>query len=71
MLANILTLIKDAVMLLGGALVVWGGVQLGLSLKERDGGQMASAFGWIVGGAVVIAAAAYFGQLSLGSLSGL
>ena len=46
-------------------------MQLGLALKERDPGQMAAAFGWIVGGAVVLAAAAYFGSLNLGSLSGL
>ena len=71
MLSNFLNLIKDAVKLLGGALIVWGAVQLGLALKERDPGQMAAAFGWIVGGAVVLAAAAYFGSLNLGSLSGL
>ena len=50
--------------LLGGFLVVWGAVSLGLAIREQQGGsQIASAISTIAGGAIIIAAAVYFGML--------
>ena len=47
-----------------GFLIVWGAVSLGLAIREQQGGaQIASAISTIAGGAIIIAAAIYFGQL--------
>ena len=49
---------------LGGFLVVWGAVSLGLAIREQQGGpQIATAISTIAGGAIIIAASVYFGQL--------
>ena len=71
MLTDILGLMKDAVIVLGGVLIAWGGVQIGKAIPRGDGTEIAVGVGWIVGGAVVMAAAAYFGSIQLGSLAGL
>ena len=44
MLANIISLVSGCVTFLGGFLVVWGAVSLGLAIREQQGGsQIASA----------------------------
>ena len=59
MLANVIKLVSGCVTFLGGFLVVWGAVSLGLAIREQQGGpQIATA-----GGAIIIAASVYFGQL--------
>jgi hypothetical protein len=64
MLQNIITLVSGCVTFLGGFLVVWGAVSLGLAIREQQGGsQIASAISTIAGGAIIIAAAVYFGML--------
>ena len=64
MLANIISLVSGCVTFLGGFLVVWGAVSLGLAIREQQGGsQIASAISTIAGGAIIIAAAVYFGML--------
>ena len=64
MLANIISLVSGCVTFLGGFLVVWGAVSLGLAIREQQGGsQIASAISTIAGGAIIIAAAVYFGKL--------
>ncbi len=64
MLSNIIGLVSGCVTFLGGFLVVWGAVSLGLAIREQQGGaQIASAISTIAGGAIIIAAAIYFGQL--------
>ena len=57
MLANIINLVSGCVTFLGGFLVVWGAVSLGLAIREQQGGSQ------IAGGAIIIAAAVYFGML--------
>lgn len=65
MLSNIIGLVSGCVTFLGGFLVVWGAVSLGLAIREQQGGaQIASAISTIAGGAIIIAAAIYFGQFS-------
>ena len=64
LLSNIIGLVSGCVTFLGGFLIVWGAVSLGLAIREQQGGaQIASAISTIAGGAIIIAAAIYFGQL--------
>ena len=64
MLSQIISLVSGCVTFLGGFLVVWGAVSLGLAIREQQGGsQIASAISTIAGGAIIIAAAVYFGML--------
>ena len=53
MLANIISLVSGCVTFLGGFVVVWGAVSLGIAIRSAT----------IAGGAIIIAAAVYFGQL--------
>ena len=63
-LANILHLVSGCVTFPGGFLIVWGAVSLGLAIREQQGGaSIASAISTIAGGAIIIAAAVYFGML--------
>ena len=65
MLAKIISLVTGCVTFLGGFLVVWGAVQLGRSFGNRGGGGegLEAGIATIAGGAFIIAAAVYFGQL--------
>lgn len=66
MLANIISLVSGCVTFLGGFVVVWGAVSLGIAIRSETGGggaQLASAIATIAGGAIIIAASVYFGQL--------
>lgn len=64
MLSNIISLVSGCITFLG-VVVVWGAVSLGLAIKDetRGGAQIAGAISTIAGGAIIIAAAVYFGQL--------
>ena len=63
MLSNIIGLVSGCVTFLGGFLIVWGAVSLGLAIREQQGGaQIASAISTIAGGAIIMAAAINFGQ---------
>lgn len=65
-LSSAISLLSGGVGFLGGILIVFGLVNLGLSLKDGaqgGGGQLGGAIAMIVGGAVVVAAAVYFGTL--------
>ena len=63
MLPNITRLLSGRVTFLGGFLIVWGAVSLGLAIREQQGGaQIASAISTIAGGAIIIAAALYLGH---------
>ena len=64
-LPQVLSLVTWAVTFLGGFLVVWGAIQLGLAIRQQQGGNaIAEAIATIGGGAVIVAAAAYFGTLN-------
>ena len=61
---NVIKLVSGCVTFLGGFLVVWGAVSLGLAIREQQGGpQIATAISTIAGGAIIIAASVCFGQL--------
>lgn len=64
---KVFDLASNVVILLGGALVVWGGVRFGLALKDQQGGNaMSESIATLGGGVVVIAAGAYFKSLDIG-----
>ena len=64
MLANLISLVSGCVTFIVGFLIVWGAVSLGLAIREQQGGaQIASAISTIAGGAIIVAAAVYFGML--------
>lgn len=68
MLDNTINLLRGAISFLGGALVVFGLVNLGMTVKDGmqgGGGQLSGSIAMIVGGAIIIAAAVYFGSLDV------
>ena len=68
MLDNAVTMLTQGITFLGGILVVFGLINLGMTIKDGmpGGGQLAGAIAIIVGGAIVVAAAVYFGSLDTG-----
>lgn len=74
MLDNAVNMLTQAVTFLGGVLVVFGLINLGMTIKDGmqgGGGQLSGAIAMIVGGAIVVGAAIYFGQLNTGWAGGL
>lgn len=74
MLDNAVNMLTQGVKFLGGALVVFGLINLGMTIKDGmqgGGGQLSGAIAMIVGGAIVVGAAIYFGQLNTGWAGGL
>ena len=66
MLNDIVSMLSQGVTFLGGVLLVFGLVNLGMTIKDGmqgGGGQLAGAIAMIVGGGIVIGAAVYFGSL--------
>ncbi len=75
MLENVKNLLSDGVTALGGILIVFGLVNLGLTIKDGMqggvGGQLSGALAMIIGGAIVVGAAVYFKTgIDWGSLAG-
>lgn len=74
MLDNAVNMLTQGVTFLGGVLVVFGLINLGMTIKDGmqgGGGQLSGAVAMIVGGAIVVGAAIYFGQLNTGWAGGL
>ena len=74
MLDNAVNMLTQGVTFLGGVLVVFGLINLGMTIKDGmqgGGGQLSGAIAMIVGGAIVVGAAIYFGQLTTGWAGGL
>lgn len=74
MLGNAVNMLTQGVTFLGGVLVVFGLINLGMTIKDGmqgGGGQLSGAIAMIVGGAIVVGAAIYFGQLNTGWAGGL
>ena len=74
MLDNAVSMLTEGVTFLGGVLVVFGLINLGMTIKDGmqgGGGQLSGAIAMIVGGAIVVGAAIYFGQLNTGWAGGL
>lgn len=74
MLDNAVNMLTQGVTFLGGVLVVFGLINLGMTIKDGmqgGGGQLSGAIAMIVGGAIVVGAAIYFDQLNTGWAGGL
>ena len=74
MLDHAVNMLTQGVTFLGGVLVVFGLINLGMTIKDGmqgGGGQLSGAIAMIVGGAIVVGAAIYFGQLNTGWAGGL
>ena len=74
MLDNAVNMLTQGVTFLGGVLVVFGLINLGMTIKDGmqgAGGQLSAAIAMIVGGAIVVGAPIYFGQLNTGWAGGL
>lgn len=74
MLRNAVSMLSQGITFLGGVLVVFGLVNLGMTIKDGmqgGGGQLSGAIAMIVGGAIVIGAAVYFGSLNMGWAAGM
>lgn len=74
MLDNAVNMLTQGVTFLGGVLVVFGLINLGMTIKDGmqgGGGQLSGAIAMIVGGGVVVGAAIYFGQLNTSWAGGL
>lgn len=63
MLDSIVSLITSAAILGGGLWLVWGAIVTAGGMKEHNGPQLQSGIWQIVGGGVIIAAAALFANL--------
>lgn len=68
MLANAINLLTQGMMFLGGALIVFGLINLGMTIKDGmqgGGGQLSGAIAMMIGGAIIIGASVYFGSLDI------
>ena len=66
MLSEVMQKLSGGISFLGSVLIVMGLVNLGMALKDGaqgGGGQLAGAIAMIVGGGVIVGAAAYFGTI--------
>lgn len=74
MLSSAVSMLTAGCKFLGGVLVVFGLINLGMTIKDGmqgGGGQLSGAVAMIVGGAIVIAAAVFFGSLDTSWANGL
>lgn len=66
MLNDVMSMLTQGIAFLGGALIVFGLINLGMTIKDGmqgGGGQLAGAIAMIVGGGIIVGAAVYFGSL--------
>lgn len=69
MLNNVIKLLKGGIGFAGGAMIVWGAVQVGTNLSNGANGNSASisqGIFFIIGGVVVAAASIFLSQLDTG-----
>ncbi|MCQ2802805.1 MAG: hypothetical protein MJ225_03970 [Bacilli bacterium] len=63
--ANIISLVQKFATVGGGLWLVWGVVVLASALKDKNGPGLQSGIWQIVGGGMIIAAATYFGTITI------
>lgn len=61
-----LEIIQTAVIALGGFVAAWGLIQIGLGYKDHASPQIQQGLGWLVGGAIIIAAAGLIMTIKMG-----
>ena len=68
MLANAINLLTQGMTFMGGAFIVFGLINLGMTIKDGmqgGGGQLSGAIAMMIGGAIIIGASFYFGSLDI------
>ncbi|MFT3944343.1 MAG: hypothetical protein QM705_11065 [Ancrocorticia sp.] len=60
MIDTVLSLIGRGAIFMGAVLALWGAIQIGLGMNESQGSQIKSGLAQLAGGAVVVAAGAFF-----------
>ena len=68
MLDNVVQMLTQGVTFLGGVLIVFGLINLGMTIKDGmqgGGGQLSGAIAMMIGGAIIIGASVYFGSLDI------
>lgn len=65
LLNDMLSLLSGGVGLAGGILIVWGVIQLALSIKDNHGNNIEKGILTIVAGAMIVAAAVWFNTSKL------
>ena len=68
MLANAINRLTQGMTFMGGALIVFGLINLGMTIKDGmqgGGGQLSGAIAMMIGGAIIIGASVYFGSLDI------
>lgn len=68
MLANAINLLTQGMTFMGGALIVFGLINLGMTIKDGmqgGGGQLSGAIAMMIGGAIIIGASVYFGSMDI------
>lgn len=68
MLANAINLLTQGMTFMGGALIVFGLINLGMTIKDGmqgGGGQLSGAIAMMIGGAIIIGASVYFASLDI------
>lgn len=63
--ATVMALLEKGVKAAGGILAAWGGVTVGRSLKDSNGPGMQMGIMEIVGGAIIFAAGAIIGAVTM------
>jgi hypothetical protein len=65
MLADVLALVSKFAIIGGGLWLVWGVIILATGLKDKNGPALQSGIWQIVGGGMIIAAAALFSNIAI------
>jgi hypothetical protein len=65
MLADVLSLVTKFAIVGGGLWLVWGAIVLAGGLKDKNGPALQSGIWQIVGGGMIIAAAALFSKITI------
>jgi hypothetical protein len=60
-----MSMLSKGVLAAGSLLTIWGLVQLGLAIKDSNGPGMQHAILQAVGGGIIVAAAAWFTNITL------
>lgn len=67
-LTQVLNLLATGVTILGTILIAWGAVGVGLAIKDGQGMSMDNKVATIIGGAIVVAAGAFFRNIDTSGL---
>lgn len=62
-LKSVVDLLSTGVGIAGGILIVWGGITIGIAVSQHQGQDLSPGIMKVIGGAIVVAAAALFSNV--------